>query len=390
MLPYAVKGLDEHLANDGQPKRILALDGGGVRGVVAIEYLRKIEGLLRARYRAPDLRLSHYFDLIAGTSTGSIIASMLALGASVDEISKKYQDLAGQVFRRNYFRWGALRYKFDKSALEKALQANLGDRALGSPDIQTGLLVVVKRFDTNSLWPLNNNPRGAFYEAEPQAEFVSNNALPLWQIVRASCAAPTYFKPERIVVAHAEIDGKKHPLRGHFVDGGVSVANNPALQALMTATLRGYNLNWSMGPDKILLVSIGTGYGSSNQSTSYWSAASHAVAALVSVLDDSSVQNETILQWISRSPTARRIDGEMGSLREDVLGTELISYLRYNLHLDAGWIRNHLSMDYSQDVLHQMTLMDNAAVIGDLGHLAQAAADVQVYDEHFTSQFDLA
>lgn len=73
---YQIRSRDQHLANDGAPKRILALDGGGLRGILTLGILQKIEDLLRERHRGgDDFRLDHYFDLIAGTSTRSIIVA---------------------------------------------------------------------------------------------------------------------------------------------------------------------------------------------------------------------------------------------------------------------------------------------------------------------------
>ena len=104
----------EHLAPDVGPKRILALDGGGLRGVLTLGMLREIETLLRARHGDdPDFRLCDYFDLIAGTSTGAIIAAALSLGMSVDEVHGHYMRLGQLVFKRSLLRWGALRAKFD-------------------------------------------------------------------------------------------------------------------------------------------------------------------------------------------------------------------------------------------------------------------------------------
>ena len=75
-------GLSERLTAPG-PKRILALDGGGIRGALSLGFLERIERLLRERHANPDLRLRDYFDLIGGTSTGSIIAVGLAIGMDV-------------------------------------------------------------------------------------------------------------------------------------------------------------------------------------------------------------------------------------------------------------------------------------------------------------------
>ena len=74
------KTLEQHLFSDG-PKRMLALDGGGLRGALTLGYLHEVEALLRQRYGGdPRFRLCDYFDLIGGTSTGSVIATGLALG----------------------------------------------------------------------------------------------------------------------------------------------------------------------------------------------------------------------------------------------------------------------------------------------------------------------
>ena len=91
----------DHLEADGTPKRILSLDGGGLRGMMTIQVLKKIESLLRQRFDDEKMLLSDYFDLIAGTSTGAIIAAGLSLGMTVDEIDKHYCDLGEKVFKRN-------------------------------------------------------------------------------------------------------------------------------------------------------------------------------------------------------------------------------------------------------------------------------------------------
>ena len=80
------------------PKRILSLDGGGIRGVLSLGFLERIEAILRERYGQPDLRLCDYFDLIGGTSTGAIIATGLALGMDVAEVKQCYLDIGHRIF----------------------------------------------------------------------------------------------------------------------------------------------------------------------------------------------------------------------------------------------------------------------------------------------------
>src|SRR5262245_3705066 len=89
----------------GTPKRILALASGDIRGLLPPRYLSRINELLRARSPlGKDFRLAHYFDLIAGTSTGAIIAAALATGMTADEVSAKYLKLGREVFSgKNWF-----------------------------------------------------------------------------------------------------------------------------------------------------------------------------------------------------------------------------------------------------------------------------------------------
>src|SRR5215208_4491474 len=113
-MSYPSRTRDQHLANDGTPKRILALDGGGLRGILSLGLLQKVENVLRERHQAGDaFRLGDYFDLIAGTSTGAIIAATLAMGWSVEEIRKRYMSLGERVFTRSLLRQGVLRAKYD-------------------------------------------------------------------------------------------------------------------------------------------------------------------------------------------------------------------------------------------------------------------------------------
>jgi patatin-like phospholipase/acyl hydrolase len=86
--PPLATARDAHLFGPG-PKRILALDGGGVRGIVALAFLERIERMLEQE-AGHFVRLCDYFDLIGGTSTGAIIASGLALGFRVEQIREFY------------------------------------------------------------------------------------------------------------------------------------------------------------------------------------------------------------------------------------------------------------------------------------------------------------
>lgn len=387
-MAYHQKTLKEHLASDGKPKRILTLDGGGLKGILTLGMLQKIEDLLRKRYGGADeFRLSHYFDLIAGTSTGAIIAATLAIGWSVKDIQKKYMDLGRLVFRKSLLRQGLIRAKYDENKLNQELKQVYGaDTKLSDPDIETGLLIITKRLDTGSPWPISNNPNGKYFLSRPGG-IIANGEYPLWQVVRASTAAPAYFDPENISIG---IQQNRQPVNGEFVDGGVSPFNNPALQAFLYATLKGYRLNWSKGPDQILLVSLGTGASDPKVKKAAFTA-QHAIKSLVSLMDDCASLQEVILQSISHSTTARRIDRELGDLDHDLLSsTPLLSYIRYNVNLCADNVRAldpGLTDTKRIESLSEMDAPENMDILHKLG---MAAAERDIEESHFLTAFDLS
>lgn len=387
-MTYRLKTRDEHLAADGMPKRILALDGGGLRGILTLGILERMELLLAQRHGVPpeQFRLGHYFDLMAGTSTGAIIAAALAKGMSVAEVLAEYRALGNRVFERSLFRQGVFRAKYDADTLSTELQRVYGaETTLGSPELGTGLVVVTKRLDTGSPWPLMNNPRGRYFAGDGKGR-IGNGEFPLWQVVRASTAAPMYFDPETLTLAEGE---GRQAQRGRFVDGGVSPFNNPALQALMVATLDGYRVGWPTGAERLLLVSVGTG-APDPAVAEYGIAAGHAIASLMGLMQDVATLQQTLLQWMSSSPTARTIDRELGDLRHDLIaGAPLMSYLRYDVDLAEPAVRALVpELDDARRIrsLSEMDAPENMDMLYQLGRRG-GERDVQARD--FASHFDL-
>ena len=391
-MSYLVPTRDDHLFSAG-PKRILCLDGGGIRGIFSLGVLERIEALLRERHGGdPGFRLCYYFDLIAGTSTGSIIAAALAVGMSVAEIKNLYQRLGSQVFQKSWFRQGLTQARYDKAALEANLREVFGaasfdqDLTLGDPRIRTGLLVVTKRLDTGSVWPLGNNPADRYFKLRPGSSTIANSEYPLWQVVRASSAAPTFFDPEDIVI-QATADGRT--TSGLFVDGGVSPYNNPSLQAFLYATLNGHGLKWAKGADKLLLVSVGTGRPQPGADSSGLPV-DVALKSLKGLMDDCGTLVETMMQLISASPTAVKIDRVIGDLSADLLGVEpQLSYLRYDVKLTQEALLP-LIPDLGDQELEQLCKMDNPAMMNLLLQLGQAVGATSVQAAHFPASFDLS
>jgi uncharacterized protein len=382
----------QHLDPQYGPKRVLSLDGGGLRGVLSLGMLREIETLLRERHgNDPAFRLSDYFDLIAGTSTGAIIAAALSLGMRVDEVHGHYLKLGEHIFKRGFFRLDLVQAKYDSDRVQQALIEVLGERCLNSTDFRTGLLVVTKRLDTGSVWPITNNPQSKYFKCGTKTTTIPNGEYPLWQVVRASTAAPYFFDAETIQIGREAQDCAA--VYGEFVDGGVSPSNNPTLQALMVATMEGYRLGWPTGEHQLLMVSVGSGRADPEiglaDGCQSW-ALPHAVRSLNALLDDCADQVETMMQWLSKSPTARSIDREMERAQAPLGHPQaLCSYLRYNLHMESPWCAANLGETLSPDVLKALQAMDEPDNIPALDRLGRLAGQKLVLPAHFDAAFDL-
>lgn len=245
------------------PKKILACDGGGILGLITVEILAKLENDLRAVLAKPDMVLADYFDFVCGTSTGAIIAACLAAGMSMERIRRFYVDSGQQMFDKASL-LHRLRYSYNDEPLAEKLRNEL-DRALGhvaapgEPHATLGdsglrslLMIVLRNATTDSPWPVSNNPRARYNQP---ARKDCNLRLPLWQLVRASTAAPTFFPPEVVTFAPGTPDEYSFV----FVDGGVTTYNNPAFMAFQMVTAAPYRIGWPTGSERLLIVSIGTG-----------------------------------------------------------------------------------------------------------------------------------
>jgi len=245
------------------PKKILACDGGGILGLMSVEILARLEADLRVRLGKPDLVLADYFDFVCGTSTGAIIASCIATGMSIDQIRKFYVDSGQQMFDKASL-LHRLQYSYNDEPLARKLREELDktlkhapsaaeqNASLGDAGLRTLLMMVMRNVTTDSPWPVTNNPLAKYNDpARPDC----NLKLPLWQLVRASTAAPTFFPPEVVTFGQ----GTAKPYQFIFVDGGVTTYNNPAFLAFQMVTAAPYKINWPTGKDQLLIVSTGTG-----------------------------------------------------------------------------------------------------------------------------------
>ena len=343
-----------------KPKRILALDGGGIRGALTLGFLERIEEIVREREGNPNLMLHEYFDLIGGTSTGAIIAAGLSIGMSASEIKTLYLDIGDKIFgvKRSWLLDPLKRYKaeFDFRPLEKALEEVFGNITMGSKDIKTGLCLVTKRADTLSTWPIINHPKGKFFNQNP-----------------------SYFTPQKLNVGNGEI--------GTFIDGGVSLANNPSLQLFLIATLNEHPYKWPLGEDKLSLLSIGTGTFTKRydpDKISKKGLLGWATMIPELFMEDANYLNQTMMQYLSHSPAPRKIDSEILDLKNDLVTDKpALHYIRYNVLLEENEL-NSLGLHYPQNIIESLRQMSDGANKDRLYEIGSKAALAQVKPEHIT------
>ena len=357
----------------GGKRKLLAIDGGGIRGVLSIEVLSQIEHLARYAYGDRDLVLADCFDYFAGTSTGAIIATALAVGMPVDEIRTLYVDAGPLMFSPARLR-ERLRFHYDDEPLATMLKDRLGaDTTLGSDSVRTLLLLVLRDATTDSPWPVSNNPDALFNDpALPSC----NLRFPLWQLVRASTAAPLFFPPEVITIG-----GREHV----FVDGSLTPYANPAFQLFLMATVDSYRLGWPCGEDKLLLVSVGTGMPSRavpGLAPEKMTLLFQATTVPQAMLSAGIVAQDMLCRVFGRCRTGAEIDTEVGDLADSKGPVEpkLFTYLRYDIELARASL-DRAGLQKVTD-LARLRHPDAVRAIADLQAIGRALGG-SVVPEHF-------
>lgn len=197
---------------------VLEIDGGGIRGVAALVQLIEFERILKKP-------LKDHFDLITGTSTGAIVAVLLSVGYSTEDILNLYTVHGDRIFKKSFFRKGWFRPKYN-------------DEYFNSILLQYTKTLTLKDCKTDVLIPAYNitKKEGKLFKSKKAKEDNSYNYT-LFDVIRSSASAQSFFKP-------VVIEGDE------FIDGGMYV-NNASSMALLECLKEGY--------EKVNIISFSTG-----------------------------------------------------------------------------------------------------------------------------------
>lgn len=216
------------------PFRILSLDGGGIRGVLEAVILCEVEKIVKAP-------LNRYFDLIAGTSTGSLLASAIAIGRKSEEIIELYRKRGKTIFPytsifspqrlKLMVQYGLSAPKYSDKGLVEALQAEFGNIKLGDITSPKLLITAYDSLDREFI---------VFKSWQTYKPWINT---PLWEVCVSSSSAPTFF-PAHLLTTET----KTYSL----IDGGIG-ANNPSACAIAEALRLEHPIR------DISVLSIGTG-----------------------------------------------------------------------------------------------------------------------------------
>ena len=214
-------------------RRILTIDGGGVRGIIPVVVLAALE-------RSTGRPVRETFEFVAGTSSGAVLAAGIAAGIPADRLAGLYAERAPEVFRRvpiiSTLRRIVSGEVYDTATLNALVREELGPAARDwrLNDAPIDLLITAKRLADGMPW---------YFVRDSPANSCRAGSVALSDAVTASAAAPTYFAPWAVGAI------------GELIDGGIGVAGNPAYQACVEA----FHYTHAYEPGSTLVVSLGTG-----------------------------------------------------------------------------------------------------------------------------------
>jgi len=377
--------LAERYETEKPQRKLLALDGGGIRGVITLEILAALERKLADKTgQGNTFRLGDFFDYVAGTSTGAIIAAGLAMGMSTGELLDFYSDFGRQMFEKSFL-LERLKSFYKREPLAAKLQEIFHDgrgqpATLESAPLKCLLLVVAHNVTTDSAWPISTNPK-AKYNASDRRD--NNRKIPLWQLVRASTAAPVFFPPETL-----NWDPDDPSKSFVFQDGGITPYNNPAFLLFRMATQPAYRLEWKTGEQNLLLVSVGTGMAPNVGGSEGKNILANLQGLPGTLMYGVQVDQDVNCRTFGRCVHGSSIDREMGDLVLTDEGTpaqeygRYFRYVRYNADLSPNGLAK-LGID--PKLAPAVQQMDAVAQIDNMRSVGRAVAQTEVSLGHLGS-----
>jgi hypothetical protein len=301
---------------------------------------------------------------------------------SVRELLNFYEEKGEAMFDKAFL-LKRVKYFYNDGPLLKELKKTFGE---GDIDIKSGgfkslLLVVTMNRSTDSPWPISNNPYARYNNpTRPDC----NLRIPLYQLVRASTAAPAYFRPETL-----QWDPTNPEKTFVFVDGGVTPYNNPSFLMYRMATQRPYGLNWKTGEKNLLIVSVGTG---SAPSPGVYNNLLDTLKELPNnLMYAMQVDQDINCRTVGRCIFGSSIDRELGDMipldaNDEILSLDSdasrhFSYVRYNANLSEEGLKEMGLGHIDSDDVRQM---DSVEYIDKLREVGKKVGGMQVrVKEHF-------
>ncbi|OGV52118.1 MAG: hypothetical protein A2X49_08950 [Lentisphaerae bacterium GWF2_52_8] len=236
-------------------KKVLTIDGGGIRGVIPASILANLEARLQIAKNDPNLRIADCFDMLAGTSTGGILTALFLSPQRyrASEILEFYQQLGPTLFHRTIWQmaasgFGLFRSRYKEDALYDFSKKLLGDTYIS--EVAKECLITAYEMSSR---------KALLFSRHAVTKYGSMADYRLCDIVRATTAAPTYFSPAKVYprssheAAEKGASAESLPFR-NLVDGGI-YANNPSMCALVESI----KLWPDVGITGYSMLSVGTG-----------------------------------------------------------------------------------------------------------------------------------
>lgn len=382
--------MSANVVSANRPRRLLSIDGGGLCGLIPAQALMLIEKQLDELTGDPQ-PLCNRFDLIGGTSTGAILAAGLALGMRVADLRDFYVKLGPEIFKKVWLPkqfW----HRYPCDPIERHLKDVFGESTtLGDARLRTNVLLVAKNATLGNNWFFTNNPGNRFFK--------NNAQIPLWHIVRASSAAPTYFPAHSFAIP--DETGKARTYE--FIDGGVSSYNNPSLQVFLEATVPEYGIGWPMGVDNLLLISLGTGFCSitiEEGKAADYNLLNWAPYILKELMNEANLEQNVLMHVIGERPgggtsgvaEARASGAASGTPSEGTLtqmsaalgARKLLTYQRITVGLTRKRLDELKLPDVDPVKVREMDAVDQ---IPNMVRLGEAVANEQVHMERAVKFF---